>query len=191
MTWIGFSHLIVKCQKSKQACNHLQIQWSQVTAMIKGVSNFCISWRKEESTAYTKKTSQSPLIFCRVIWKFRPTRTLTEEGRHTNSLPYCSDDVLSVKLWFEARNSELWWIPVIATKGTLLSLWNKTPGLKTRLQLLSQDRAWSSAWGELHDFTHKRDKGWGIRLGEDTLVLRSEVQSPLALYQIKPPSFLL
>lgn len=47
----------MKCQESKQACNDGQVWLSQVTVQIKGISNFCKSWRKEESTTCTERTS--------------------------------------------------------------------------------------------------------------------------------------
>lgn len=60
---------------------------------------------KEEST-YTEKTSSSSTD----LLQFRPTSTLAEEDRYTNSLLHCYDDIPSIKLLLEVTKSELQWI---------------------------------------------------------------------------------
>lgn len=96
------------------------IRWSPDTIISSHSSdqrNFAEAGERKSQQHILKRLPQTPLIFRRVLLKFRPTSTLTEAGRHTNGLLYCSDDILSIKLWFEASKSELWW--TLATESLL------------------------------------------------------------------------
>lgn len=82
---------------------YFQIQLSQAADQR---SKSCRSWRKKSQHTLTENTSSSSTD----LLQFRPTSTLTEKDKHTNILPHCSDDILSIKLLLEATKSELQWI---------------------------------------------------------------------------------
>lgn len=136
----------MKCQESKQACNDLQVRLSQVTVQIKGICNFCKSWRKEESTTCTERTSPNSTDLLH-----SPLEGQTYQ--HSSLQKAC---MRSLFWWYSlykalVPSKQVWTMVetrVIARKRASLSLLNKTPGMKTRLQLLSQERACSSAWAD-------------------------------------------